>query len=519
VRRRISTSAVPVLAVVVALAACTADPAGEAGASSSAPAASESVADSTAPGPAEAPAETMGLLAGGAELQADVYPLVRSGDHVVLTVDLSTESDEVFVGDLFRAEVTDEPLADLAAKQVYLPALDAEGEPVGAGEQLNSLGAEGLRVQRVYAAPDAAVSSMGVLLPGGYLDAVPVVDGEVPGPTASGSAGPTEAAGAGEATDLTAVAEAPVLPLESYTAELDGAVRVLESSEEVLVDLGGDVLFDSSAATLRSDAQDAIDAAARRIEERAPGTVEIVGLTDDVGDDASNQQLSVERAQSVADALGERLDTDVYTLTASGQGESEPLVPNTSDENRQLNRRVGIALVSEVTTSTEVRADGEVPPFDDGPTGPGAEGVVIDAGVRIWRYTVPEARRVGDSLVVDLHVTAEDDEVDSLVPGNLAGYWSYRGTDATVPPYMLGLTVLSGASVVYPYDYKVRQDGDTEVWNPLGTLDTQRRIDGGQTMIFTAVYPAFEDADTITVQLNQNLGAEPFRLTEIPVVE
>jgi OOP family OmpA-OmpF porin len=310
-----------------------------------------------------------------------------------------------------------------------------------------------------------------------------------------------------------------VLPLESYTAELDGAVRVLESSEEVSVDLGGDVLFDSSAATLRSDAQDAIDAAARRIEERAPGTVEIVGHTDDVGDDASNQQLSVERAQSVADALGERLDTDVYTLTASGQGESEPLVPNTSDENRQLNRRVGIALVSEVTTSTEVRADGEVPPFDDGPTGPGAEGVVIDAGVRIWRYTVPEARRVGDSLVVDLHVTAEDDEVDSLVPGNLAGYWSYRGTDATVPPYMLGLTVLSGASVVYPYDYKVRQDGDTEVWNPLGTLDTQRRIDGGQTMIFTAVYPAFEDADTITVQLNQNLGAEPFRLTEIPVVE
>ncbi|WP_402462077.1 OmpA family protein [Isoptericola aurantiacus] len=470
------------------------------------------------------PAETLDLVAAGGELEAAVHPLVRSGDHVVLTMDLTTDAEDLLIGDLFRGEVADQPvegggvrLTDLASKQVYLLGLDAQGDPVGAGESLLSLGSDGLRVQRVYAAPSPSVTSMGVLLPGGYLDEVPVVDGEVPAPTLPTAEEPED--GPLEVTDATDVAEAPVLPLESFTAELDGAVTVLESTEEVTVNLGGDVLFDSSSATLRPDAQQAIDAAARRIQGRAPGTVSVVGHTDDVGDAASNQKLSQRRADAVTEALGDRLDTADHPLEASGEGESEPLVANTSDANRQLNRRVELTLVSEVTTSTEVSDQGKLPPFEDGPVGTGAEGVVIESGVRTWRFTAPEARRVDGSLVLDLQVTAEDDEVDSgFGPGNLAGYWSYRGDDVTVPRNMLGLTVLSGSSAVYPYDYRVREDAGTEVWNPLGELDTLRRVDGGETVTFTAVYPGVGDAETITVQLNHNLGAEPFRLTDIPVV-
>ncbi|GAA4725355.1 hypothetical protein GCM10023216_14620 [Isoptericola chiayiensis] len=472
-----------------------------------------------------APAETVDLVVGGAEVTAEVFPLVRSGEHIVLTLDLATDATEdVTLGRIFRGEVVDAPvegggirLVDLEKKQVFLPGLDAQGDPVGTGERLGSLDPTGMRVQRVYTAPDGPADSLGVLLPGEYLAEVPLADGEIPGPALTSaedvSAEPVEA------TDPSEVAEAPVLPLESFTAELDGAVRVLESTEEVTVNLGGDVLFDSSSAELRSDAQAAIDASARRIEERAPGTVSVVGHTDDVGGEASNQKLSQRRADAVADALSERLDTSDYPLETSGRGESEPLVANTTDENRQLNRRVAIRLVSEVTTTSEVAAEGELPSFEDGPVGTGAEGVVVD-GTRPWRYSVPEARRVGDSVVVDLQVTAEDDEVESgFGPGNLAGYWSYRGDDVSVPKNMLGLTVLSGTSAVYPYDYKIREDGDIEVWNPLGELDTLRRVDGGETVTFTAVYPGFEDAETITVQLNHNAGAMPFRLTDIPVVD
>lgn len=522
------TSVALVAGLVGVVGACTAP--GPDGATGSSASPSNAVASAPASPPAdsaESPVATLDLVAGGAELQAAVYPLTRSDDHVVLTMDLTTDATEdVTLSRLFSGEVTDGPvegggirLVDLTAKEVYLPGLDAQGDPVGAGERLFSLDTGGLRVQRVYAAPGASVTSLGVLLPGGYLDEVPVLDGEIPAPTLPAAAEEEAEAEPAQAADPAQVAEAPVLPLESFTAELDGAVQVLESTEEVTVNLGGDVLFDSSSAELRSDAQKAIDAAARRIEDRAPGTVAVVGHTDDVGDDASNKKLSEQRADAVAGALAERLDPAEYPLETSGKGESEPLVANTSDQNRQLNRRVALTLVSEVTTTTtEVAAEGELPPFDDGPTGTGAEGAVIESGIRTWRFTVPEARRVGDSLVLDLHVTAEDDEVDSgFGPGNLAGYWSYRGDDVTVPKNMLGLTVLSGASAVYPYDYKIRDEGDTEVWNPLGELDTLRQVDGGETVTFTAVYPGFEDAETITVQLNHNLGAEPFRLTDIPV--
>ena len=48
--------------------------------------------------------------------------------------------------------------------------------------------------------------------------------------------------------------------------------------------------------------------------------------------------------------------------------------------------------------------------------------------------TAPEARVVDGHLVVDVLVTALDDEVDpSFGPGFLSGVWSYRGEDTLVP--------------------------------------------------------------------------------------
>lgn len=71
------------------------------------------------------------------------------------------------------------------------------------------------------------------------------------------------------------------------------------------------------------------------------GTMEfdIVGHTDDVGDPEKNLKLSEARANSVKEWLVQR-GIDAARLTPMGKGQTEPLVPNTSDENRQKNRRV-----------------------------------------------------------------------------------------------------------------------------------------------------------------------------------
>ena len=59
----------------------------------------------------------------------------------------------------------------------------------------------------------------------------------------------------------------------------------------------------------------------------------------------SNWELSTGRALSVLRYLSESYDISPSRLSARGYGEHRPIVPNDSDENRALNRRVNIAIV------------------------------------------------------------------------------------------------------------------------------------------------------------------------------
>ena len=67
--------------------------------------------------------------------------------------------------------------------------------------------------------------------------------------------------------------------------------------------------------------------------------VEIEGHTDDQGSDAYNLRLSDARAKAVVDHLLKK-KVEPERLAWKGYGESRPLVPNTSEENRAINRRV-----------------------------------------------------------------------------------------------------------------------------------------------------------------------------------
>jgi outer membrane protein OmpA-like peptidoglycan-associated protein len=67
--------------------------------------------------------------------------------------------------------------------------------------------------------------------------------------------------------------------------------------------------------------------------------VEISGHTDDKGDAAANQVLSQKRAQAVVSYLT-KAGVQPNRIRAVGYGKTRPLVPNTNDENRRLNRRI-----------------------------------------------------------------------------------------------------------------------------------------------------------------------------------
>lgn len=99
------------------------------------------------------------------------------------------------------------------------------------------------------------------------------------------------------------------------------------------------VYFDFGTATLTPEARPAIAEMVKLLTENPSLKVYIVGHTDWVGDPATNQALSEQRAQAVVAALvqagiaGERLG-------AAGMGLYAPRASNTTEAGRTLNRRV-----------------------------------------------------------------------------------------------------------------------------------------------------------------------------------
>lgn len=74
--------------------------------------------------------------------------------------------------------------------------------------------------------------------------------------------------------------------------------------------------------------------------------IELAGHTDSDGDDMKNLILSQNRAEAVMKYLIEK-GLDPARVSAKGYGEQVPLVPNTTPENKQKNRRTEVRVLDE----------------------------------------------------------------------------------------------------------------------------------------------------------------------------
>jgi outer membrane protein OmpA-like peptidoglycan-associated protein len=99
------------------------------------------------------------------------------------------------------------------------------------------------------------------------------------------------------------------------------------------------VQFEFDKATLLPGYEDELDKLADVLTDYPFMRVEIEGHTDDQGSDTYNEKLSDDRAKAVVEYLVKK-KVEKERLTWKGYGESKPLVPNTDDANRALNRRV-----------------------------------------------------------------------------------------------------------------------------------------------------------------------------------
>ncbi|MFT2011206.1 OmpA family protein [Pontibacter sp. 13R65] len=104
------------------------------------------------------------------------------------------------------------------------------------------------------------------------------------------------------------------------------------------------IFFNTGEYALVQDSKTELNKVIGFLEQNKEMKIEIAGHTDDVGSDDANQVLSERRAKSVADYLaGKGISKD--RLRAKGYGETKPKQPNTSEENRSLNRRIEMRVL------------------------------------------------------------------------------------------------------------------------------------------------------------------------------
>ena len=121
---------------------------------------------------------------------------------------------------------------------------------------------------------------------------------------------------------------------------------------KVIVTINGQTLFDSGSADLKPGAAAVLDRIVTVVFEYPEYSINIKGYTDDIPiatpQFPSNWELSAIRATTVLKHLIQR-GINPRRLTATGYADMEPLVPNTSETNRAINRRVEFVLEKKAT--------------------------------------------------------------------------------------------------------------------------------------------------------------------------
>lgn len=129
-----------------------------------------------------------------------------------------------------------------------------------------------------------------------------------------------------------------------------------EDEETISIELLSDILFDTDSADLKPEAEETLKNLLPIIKKFDRGEVLIIGHTDDTGQEAYNQELSLKRARACQAWIIDRGEITNQTFVLKGLGESRPAVSNDSDENRQKNRRVEVII----TKNRKAPAGGEI---------------------------------------------------------------------------------------------------------------------------------------------------------------
>lgn len=131
---------------------------------------------------------------------------------------------------------------------------------------------------------------------------------------------------------------------------LNDVVSVTKNDRGVMIQLKDSILFEKGSADIKLQAQKVLDTI-NNIISTMPNPVIVEGHTDNdpisTFEYQSNWELSSARASRVVRYFVEVKKQDATRFSASGYGDTRPICPNISEENKTKNRRVNILIAGE----------------------------------------------------------------------------------------------------------------------------------------------------------------------------
>lgn len=131
-------------------------------------------------------------------------------------------------------------------------------------------------------------------------------------------------------------------PVEVEDTIRYGDIEIIKEQPLVLENL----MFAFGTSDIIPESTGTLDQLLSLMLERKELRIHITGHTDNVGTDAYNKRLSVDRAKAVCDYLREH-GVKADRMTYSGEGATKPIDTNETERGRQRNRRVEITVVNQ----------------------------------------------------------------------------------------------------------------------------------------------------------------------------
>lgn len=131
-------------------------------------------------------------------------------------------------------------------------------------------------------------------------------------------------------------------------------IEAFRKKEVLLITIPAEALFAPNATELSPDAAKLLTPIKRYMKDPDMFRVLLVMHTDNTGSEAYREKITEERIDAVTDWFDESGADTSYTFSYAF-GDDNPLVPNTSMENRAKNRRLEIYLMPGEKMLTEAK--------------------------------------------------------------------------------------------------------------------------------------------------------------------